>query len=80
MLALISLGYKQVDAHKAIKQTFKSGGEVPKAEDLVRLALENPGLSAASNVDALRPGCPNPRIRVGDDDSDRGTALAAVAG
>ena len=40
VLALISLGYKQVDAHKAVKQTFKTGGEVPKAEDLVRLALK----------------------------------------
>ena len=40
VLALISLGYKQVDAHKAVKQTFKTGGELPKAEDLVRLALK----------------------------------------
>lgn len=40
VLALISLGYKQVDAHKAVKQTFKPGGEVPKAEDLVRMALK----------------------------------------
>ena len=40
VLALISLGYKQVDAHKAIKQTYKTGGEVPPAEDLVRLALK----------------------------------------
>ena len=40
VLALISLGYKQVDAHKAVRQTFKAGGEVPKAEDLVRLALK----------------------------------------
>ncbi len=40
VLALISLGYKQVDAHKAIKQTYKAGGEVPAAEDLVRMALK----------------------------------------
>ncbi len=40
VLALISLGYKQVDAHKAVRQTFKTGGELPKAEDLVRLALK----------------------------------------
>ena len=40
VMALISLGYKQVDAHKAIKQSFKPGGEVPLAEDLVRLALK----------------------------------------
>ena len=40
VLALISLGYKQVDAHKAVKQTFKPGSEAPKAEDLVRLALK----------------------------------------
>ena len=40
VLALISLGYKQVDAHKAIKQTYKAGSEAPKAEDMVRLALK----------------------------------------
>ena len=40
VLALISLGYKQVDAHKAIKQSMKTGGPVPAAEDLVRLALK----------------------------------------
>ena len=40
VLALISLGYKQVDAHKAVKQIYKTGGEIPKAEDLVRQALK----------------------------------------
>ena len=40
VLALISLGYKQVDAHKAIKQTYKSGGPAPPAEELVRMALK----------------------------------------
>ena len=40
VLALISLGYKQVDAHKAVKQVYKTGGEMPKPEDLVRLALK----------------------------------------
>ena len=40
VLALISLGYKQVDAHKAVKQVFKGNGETPKPEDLVRLSLK----------------------------------------
>jgi Holliday junction DNA helicase RuvA len=41
VLALISLGYKQVEAHKAIKQIRKSaGGPPPPAEDLVRQALK----------------------------------------
>ena len=40
VLALISLGYTQVDAHKAVKQIYKTGGEIPKAEDLVRQALK----------------------------------------
>ena len=40
VLALISLGYKQVDAHKAVKQTIKPGSDTPRAEDLVRLALK----------------------------------------
>ena len=40
VLALISLGYKQVDAHKAIKQIHQPGAEPPKAEDLVRQALK----------------------------------------
>lgn len=40
VLALISLGYKQVDAHKAIKQTYKPGATPPQPEDLVRMALK----------------------------------------
>lgn len=40
VLALISLGYKQVDAHKAVKQVHKSTATPPAAEDLVRLALK----------------------------------------
>ena len=40
VLALISLGYKQVDAHKAIKQIHKPGAEPPQPEDLVRQALK----------------------------------------
>jgi Holliday junction DNA helicase RuvA len=39
VLALISLGYKQVEAHKAIRQILKPGAGTP-AEDLVRLALK----------------------------------------
>ena len=40
VLALIALGYKQVEAHKAIKQTYKPGGAPPQSEDLVRGALK----------------------------------------
>jgi Holliday junction DNA helicase RuvA len=40
VLALISLGYKQVDAHKAVKQALASGGAGHSAEDLVRQALK----------------------------------------
>ncbi len=40
VLALISLGYKQVDAHRAVKETYQHGGATPQAEDLVRLALK----------------------------------------
>ena len=40
VLALIALGYKQVDAHKAVKQAQeKSGPDLP-TEDLVRQALK----------------------------------------
>jgi holliday junction DNA helicase RuvA len=39
VLALISLGYKQVDAHKAVKQVFSTPGE-KSAEELVRQALK----------------------------------------
>jgi Holliday junction DNA helicase RuvA len=40
VLALISLGYKQVDAHKAVKQAAEKSGTAPAAEDLVRAALK----------------------------------------
>jgi Holliday junction DNA helicase RuvA len=39
VLALIALGYKQVDAHKAVKQVWEKNGPV-KSEDLVRGALK----------------------------------------
>lgn len=38
VLALISLGYKQVDAHKAVKQALAGGDK--SAEELVRHALK----------------------------------------
>ncbi len=40
VLALISLGYKQVEAHKAIKLIIEKAGPTPETEDLVRLALK----------------------------------------
>ena len=40
VLALISLGYKQVDAHKAVKQALEKGGTAQSSEDLVRSALK----------------------------------------
>jgi Holliday junction DNA helicase RuvA len=40
VLALISLGYKQVDAHKAVKQVLEKGGAAQTSEDLVRAALK----------------------------------------
>jgi len=40
VLALISLGYKQVEAHKAIKLIIDKAGATPGTEDLVRLALK----------------------------------------
>jgi Holliday junction DNA helicase RuvA len=40
VLALISLGYKQVDAHKAVKQAFESEPGGKTAEELVRRALK----------------------------------------
>ena len=39
VLALIALGYKQVDAHKAVKQIWDKGGAA-NSEDLVRGALK----------------------------------------
>jgi len=40
VLALISLGYKQVDAHKAVKQVLESQPGQKTAEELVRRALK----------------------------------------
>ena len=40
VLALIALGYKQVDAHKAVKQIWDKGGAA-NSEDLVRGALKS---------------------------------------
>lgn len=40
VLALISLGYKQIDAHKAIKQASEKAGPSLPVEDLVRAALK----------------------------------------
>ena len=40
VLALISLGYKQVDAHKAIQQAQKQGVAVGTTEEMVRQALK----------------------------------------
>jgi Holliday junction resolvasome RuvABC DNA-binding subunit len=39
VLALIALGYKQVDAHKAV-QDLQQKGEGKSAEELVKLALK----------------------------------------
>jgi Holliday junction DNA helicase RuvA len=39
VLALIALGYKQVDAHKAVKQVWDKSGPT-NSEDLVRGALK----------------------------------------
>lgn len=40
VLALIALGYKQVDAHKAVKQVQEKSGSEPSTEELVRAALK----------------------------------------
>ena len=40
VLGLIALGYKQVDAHKAVKQAQEKGGAAPTTEELVRQALK----------------------------------------
>ena len=40
VLALISLGYKQVDAHRAVKQVLEADPGCKSAEDLVRRALK----------------------------------------
>ncbi|PYL09068.1 MAG: Holliday junction branch migration protein RuvA [Verrucomicrobia bacterium] len=39
VLALIALGYKQVDAHKAVRE-LQTRGEAKSAEELVKLALK----------------------------------------
>jgi Holliday junction DNA helicase RuvA len=41
VLALIALGYKQVDAHKAVKQLWEKGGSGQGSEELVRGALKS---------------------------------------
>ena len=40
VLALISLGYKQADAHKAVKKALEHATGTPPAEEVVRLALK----------------------------------------
>ena len=40
VLALISLGYKQIEAHKAIKQCLGEAPESLAADELVRMALK----------------------------------------
>lgn len=40
VLALIALGYKQVDAHKAVRDLQEKEREITSAEDLVKLALK----------------------------------------
>lgn len=40
VLALISLGYKQIDAHKAVRQVQEKGSRDQPVEDLVRAALK----------------------------------------
>jgi len=39
VLALIALGYKQIDAYKAVRE-LQEKGEANAAEDLVKLALK----------------------------------------
>jgi Holliday junction DNA helicase RuvA len=40
VLGLIALGYKQMDAHKAVKQAREKGGTSQTTEELVRQALK----------------------------------------
>ncbi len=40
VLALIALGYKQVDAHKTVRELQEKNGAVESAEELVKLALK----------------------------------------
>jgi holliday junction DNA helicase RuvA len=39
VLALIALGYKQIDAHKAVRD-LQEKGEAESAEELVKIALK----------------------------------------
>lgn len=40
VLALIALGYKQIEAHKAVRELQEKEREIKSAEDLVKLALK----------------------------------------
>ena len=40
VLALIALGYKQVDAHKTVRELQEKQPEIKSAEELVKLALK----------------------------------------
>jgi Holliday junction DNA helicase RuvA len=40
VLALIALGYKQVDAHKTVRELQEKQPEITTAEELVKLALK----------------------------------------
>lgn len=40
VLALIALGYKQVDAHKTVRDLQEKGGADKRAEELVKMALK----------------------------------------
>jgi Holliday junction resolvasome RuvABC DNA-binding subunit len=40
VLALIALGYKQVEAHKLVRDLQEREGAVKSAEDLVKTALK----------------------------------------
>lgn len=40
VLALISLGYKQVEAHKAVRRVLELAESAPSAEELIRQALK----------------------------------------
>jgi Holliday junction DNA helicase RuvA len=40
VLALISLGYKQIEAHKAVKQCLGQASDAVAADELVRMALK----------------------------------------
>jgi Holliday junction DNA helicase RuvA len=40
VLALIALGYKQVDAHKTVRELQEKEGDIKTAEELVKMALK----------------------------------------